>query len=411
MRNKTGSNFRNAKSDSPRNLVICCDGTGNEFGEENSNIVKLYTALTINEHQIGYYHPGVGTMGSPNARGAFEKEFTRIMGLAFGYGLMSNVGDAYRYLMNTYRDGDRIFLFGFSRGAYTARVLAGVLHTCGLLYEGNEGLIPYALRIFAGKSKESHKRRQTFSVAENFKSAFSRDVLVDFVGVWDTVSSVGWIYDPVVLPYEGRNPIIRTGRHAVSVDERRCYYRDRLWGNPFEPDEPGFRVPQDIKQVWFPGVHSDVGGSYSERESGLSKLPLEWMISEACQFGLRLNPRQAQVILGHKAAPIGAPWYVLPDPTAKLHKSLHGAWWGLELLPHKDFRKSEGFSTWRIPLGARRTIPDGSLIHESVLERMEKIQDYRPSNLPVQYQVESRVRFPPQMEEGLAVSEIAEQVL
>jgi uncharacterized protein (DUF2235 family) len=390
----------------PRNLVICCDGTGNEFGEDNSNVVKLYTALIIDEQQLGYYHPGVGTMGSPNARGALERELTRIMGLAFGSGLMANVGDAYRYLMNAYREGDRVFLFGFSRGAYTARVLAGVLHTCGLLCPGNEGLIPYALRIFASKSKDRRMRAQTLDVAEKFKNAFSRDLLVDFVGVWDTVSSVGWIYDPVVLPDEGRNPIIRTGRHAISIDERRCYYQEKLWGKSLKPGDPGYRVHQDIKQVWFPGVHSDVGGSYLEDESGLSKLALEWMLSEACDFGLRIDLCHTQMILGRTAAVLRPPRYVSPDPTAKLHHSLHGAWWSVELLPHQYYSEPDGDPKWRIPLGARRAIAEGSLIHESVLERMSQIKDYRPANLPMQYIVEPKVPFPTQWAQQVPVLQV-----
>ena len=105
------------RNNESRNIVICCDGTGNEFGEQNSNVVKLYSTLVIDNAQVGYYHPGVGTMGSPTARNRIERGWTRLKGLAFGAGLMANVGDAYRYLMNTYRDGDRIFLFGFSRGA------------------------------------------------------------------------------------------------------------------------------------------------------------------------------------------------------------------------------------------------------------------------------------------------------
>lgn len=125
-----------------KNIVICCDGTGNEFGDTNSNVVKLYSTLIIDHDQIGYYHPGVGTMGAPNARGPIDKEWTKIDGLAFGKGLLENVGDAYRYLMNNYEDGDHIYLFGFSRGAYTVRALGGVLHMFGLLTPGNEGQIP-----------------------------------------------------------------------------------------------------------------------------------------------------------------------------------------------------------------------------------------------------------------------------
>lgn len=126
----------------PKNIVICCDGTGNEVGDTNSNVVKLYGALIINNEQVGYYHPGVGTMGAPNAITRVGKQWTGLKGLAFGYGLMGNVGDAYKFLMNTYAEGDRIFLFGFSRGAYTVRAVAGVLHMFGLLCPGNEDRSP-----------------------------------------------------------------------------------------------------------------------------------------------------------------------------------------------------------------------------------------------------------------------------
>src|SRR3954447_2878212 len=129
----------------PKNIVICCDGTGNEFRDRKSNVVKLYSTLTIDQDQVAYYHPGVGTMGAPTARNWWERQWTRAKGLAFGAGLLDNVADAYRYLMNHYADGDRIFLFGFSRGAYTVRVLGGVLRKYGLLCPGNEGHIPYVM--------------------------------------------------------------------------------------------------------------------------------------------------------------------------------------------------------------------------------------------------------------------------
>ena len=141
-----------------KNIVICCDGTGNEFGDSNSNVVKLYSALLIDgRRQIGYYHPGVGTMGAPTAHNKFTKAWSVIMGLAFGAGLLANVGDAYRYLMNVYEDGDNIFLFGFSRGAYTVRVLGGILHMFGLLHPGNDGLIPYIIRLYARTSREAQR--------------------------------------------------------------------------------------------------------------------------------------------------------------------------------------------------------------------------------------------------------------
>src|SRR5580658_8284169 len=122
-----------------KNIVVCCDGTGNDFDDPttDSNVVKLYQTLLINDAQIAYYHPGVGTMGSPQARGWFENHWTRLLGMAFGAGLLGNVADAYRYLMNNYEPGDQVFIFGFSRGAYTARALAGVLFVFGLLHRSN----------------------------------------------------------------------------------------------------------------------------------------------------------------------------------------------------------------------------------------------------------------------------------
>jgi uncharacterized protein (DUF2235 family) len=267
-----------------KKIVICCDGTGNSFDhvDEDSNVAKLYSSLKINKDQIGYYHPGVGTMGSPNSRNRVEKEWSRIKGLAFGAGLLDNVGDAYRFLMDTYVDGDEIYLFGFSRGAFTARALASLIHVFGLLCAGNQGMIPYILNLYAKRSREAKHKHRTFPSDEPFKWQFSHaeEVRIKFCGLWDTVSSYGWVYDPIELPFLGSNPIIDTGRHAISIDERRCFYRDNLWGDPSST--------QDFRQVWFSGVHSDVGGSYKEHTSGLSKIALEWMFVQAAEADLHL---------------------------------------------------------------------------------------------------------------------------
>src|ERR1700688_4543963 len=110
---------------SRKNLVVCCDGTGNKYGDDNSNVVKLYTCLRENAQQLTYYHPGVGTMGDPRHTSRLAEEASRIGGLAFGMGFIDCVSDAYRFLMDHHADGDRIYLFGFSRGAYAVRALAG----------------------------------------------------------------------------------------------------------------------------------------------------------------------------------------------------------------------------------------------------------------------------------------------
>src|SRR5215469_907820 len=315
----------------PKNIVVCCDGTGNEFGDSNSNVVKLASTLVIDEGQVSYYHPGVGTMGSPNARTWLGRQWDVLRGLAFGYGITFNIANAYHYLMQTYEPGDQIYLFGFSRGAYTARALGGLLDMYGLLHKGNEGLIPYITEKFATRTKETQGIARTLDVAEGFKQTFCQDVQIHFVGVWDTVSSVGWISDPVVIPFTANNPIMEIGRHAVSIDERRCFFRDNLWGKPFQPGEPGFRVHQDVKQVWFAGVHSDIGGSYPEGESGLSKITLEWMLKEAIDKGLIVDMDKVDLVLG-RTRPM---WFVPPDPVDGEHQSLHGPWWILEALPHR----------------------------------------------------------------------------
>jgi len=373
-----------------KNIVICCDGTGNEYGDNNSNVVKLYSTLIIDpQRQIGYYHPGVGTMGAPTAHNKMSELWSQAMGLAFGAGLLANVGDAYRYLMNTYEDGDNVYLFGFSRGAYTARALAGVLHMFGLLNPGNEGLIPYVIRMYARRTRNADGMTHTFEVAEGFKFTFCRHCPLHFVGVWDTVSSVGWIWDPLKLPYTGRNPDMANGRHAVSIDERRCYFRNNLWGDPF----PG----QNVKQVWFAGVHSDVGGSYAAAESGLSQIALEWMLCEALSFGLLVDAATAEQVLARvPPTTIPPPPPVPPNPAQKIHNSLTAAWWILEFFPHEYYDPVERKPKWRISLGAPRIIPEDSVLHASVTEKLKIDPEYKPPNLPRNYTIEpiSACRFP-----------------
>jgi uncharacterized protein (DUF2235 family) len=399
-----------------KNIVICCDGTGNEFGQRNSNVVKLYQTLICNQEQIAYYHPGVGTMGSRSALSRIGKWWTRTIGLAFGYGISDNVADAYQFLMRNFQPDDKVYVFGFSRGAYTARALCGMLHSVGLLTQGNEGLIPYAIRLVkmkkagADTEKDKEKNRAYFQVAQSFKKTFSHptchtcdkwcahDCKPYFVGVWDTVSSVGWVYNAVRFPYTNAssNPDFYAMRHAVSIDERRAFFRQNLFGEPCKDY-------QDLKEVWFAGVHSDVGGSYPEADSQLSKIALQWMLCEAERSGLKVNQARKQEILG------GKPNYVAPDPTSKnQHKSLRGAWWIAEIWPkvsHKKNDQGEWTKSIRFNLGRRRYIPPGPVVHASVETRLQFVSPdpvnhdagkrelerkpfpYRPGNLPAQRQV------------------------
>lgn len=362
----------------PRNIVICCDGTGNEFGDANSNVVKLYTTLAIDAAQVAYYHPGVGTMGDPNQQHRLGRNWSRLKGLAFGAGFKANVLDAYRYLMETYSDGDRVYLIGFSRGAYTVRALAGLLDGYGLLCRGNEGHLPYAWRLYVNQHdvRTRNAINPVIDSAAAFKETFShKDFKIHFAGVWDTVSSVGWIYTPLRLFNVAQNKTIVTGRQAVSIDERRCFYRDILWGDSL----PG----QDIQQVWFAGVHSDVGGSYPQETSGLANFPLQWMLVQAHDAGMRLVPERVSLVLGESttAYPSCQPLYKKPA-SSPVHKSLKGMWWALEVLPHIYYDKKRHREQRRIPLASWRQLPDGALVHESVVQRLKNPDlEYAPKNL------------------------------
>jgi len=357
-----------------KNIVVCCDGTGNEFGEQNSNVVKLYKALICDASQIAYYHPGLGTMGARNALSPIGKWWTRVIGLAFGYGVSDNLAEAYQFLMRTFQPGDQVYVFGFSRGAYIARALCGLLHLAGLLTQDNEALIPYAIRM--AKRKEIN-----FKVAADFKATFSRECKTHFVGVWDTVSSLGWIYNAVNFPFTKatKNPDFHIVRHAVSIDERRAFFRENSFGEPHDPQ-------QDILEVWFAGVHSDVGGSYPESESQLSQIALRWMLCEAELAGLLVDPQRKADILG------GKPPYIPPDPTTRnQHESLHGFWWIAEVWPkivHRQTAQGEWYRSIRFNFGRRRWISPGSLIHESVEQRLANAGlEYTPSNLPQQRRI------------------------
>ncbi|HKV77890.1 MAG TPA: di-heme-cytochrome C peroxidase [Candidatus Sulfotelmatobacter sp.] len=359
-----------------KSIVICCDGTGNEFGESKSNVVKLYKMLVHDDSQVAYYHPGVGTMGARTALTGITRWWTKVIGLAFGYGISDNIADAYQFLMRTYTPGDTLYFLGFSRGAYTARALCGMLHIIGLLREDNEGLIPYSVRMLKSKKID-------FAVAADFKRTFCRECKPHFVGVWDTVSSVGWIYNVAHFPgtKATHNPDLKIVRHAVAIDERRAFFRQNLFGTPHDDQ-------QDIKEIWFAGVHSDVGGSYPESESQLSKIALQWMVCEAELAGLRIDQVRKADILG------GKPPYVVPDPlTENQHESLKGAWWLAEFwpkifsypVPVAGLADPKWMRGIRINLGRARTIPNGVHIHQSVLDRIHGVQGYKPKNLPQQH--------------------------
>jgi uncharacterized protein (DUF2235 family) len=402
-------------SPNAKKIFIFLDGTGNEFiagsdpqkaKKANSNVVKLYTTLKVAGDQVAYYHPGVGTMGDPSIRWRIPRYWSMIKGLAFGAGFKANVLDAYRYLMEFYNDGDQIYIFGFSRGSYTARALAGLLHGYGLLCRGNEGHLLYAWRMMIDQLKLNRKqlkkplamrgRESAHTIKRNdaYAQTFSRIVTVRFMGIWDTVSSVGWIYTPIRLLDGAQNPIIQVGRHAVSIDERRAFYRDNLWGKPVDMNNPEWPetlrsqgIQQDICQVWFPGAHSDVGGSYPQSEAAPANEALRWMIGELQQHGAQLCQDRIEMILGKPTGFLSADSaYTLPHPPEnKIHESLKGLWWPLQLFPQQYYDKDDAILQWRVPFGRPRSIPNGAYIHCSAEERLNHTaqgqEPYRPGNL------------------------------
>ncbi|RRA47460.1 DUF2235 domain-containing protein [Acidipila sp. EB88] len=373
-----------------KNIVICCDGTGNQFCETNSNVVRLYTCLKENREQVTYYHPGVGTMGSPHRSTRVGKKLSQLAGLTMAAGFIPNLQDAYLFLMRNYAAGDRVYLFGFSRGAYTVRALTGALSMYGLLCPGNEGHLAYLLQMFSDASRKAYargrKRLGTDPLAAAFRDTFSREITIHFVGVWDTVSSIGWAYNPVRLLFDGQNPLVRKGRHAISIDEHRCYFQKNPWGDPLPPEETPLLAAQgtrqDIVQAHFAGVHSDVGGSYLQDESAPALDAFQWILEEAQSDGLLTDNGKRDVVLG-KPAPGHPDLEVLhasPPPFTRLHESLRGFWWVLEFLPHRYI--DERGSHWQLmPLAHRREIANGALLHPSLIARLAGDRAYQPPNL------------------------------
>ncbi len=360
-----------------KNVVLCCDGTANQFARDKTNVVKLFYALEQDPaRQVTFYHPGLGTMEPPGALTGFTRGLTKFLGKAIGYGLEDDVRDAYVFLMNHFEAGDRVFLFGLSRGAYTARAVAAMLHMYGLIRPGNEPLVPYAIRMLTAIDKrytsaDAGEQNDAFRLADEFKRTFSgTECKPYFVGVWDTVSSVGWIAHPLHVPYSANNPDIAIGRHAISIDERRAFFRPNLWRSA-DPSKPS--GPRDMKQVWFPGVHYDVGGGYPEKESGLSKIPLEWMLREAEAAGLLIDQRRKDRVLGRAGG-----GFVPPDPRGCLHNSLTGFWPLAEFVPKRYFDWATRQWRWRLNLFRRRFIPDGALVHVSAYERGDDYAERLP---------------------------------
>lgn len=353
------------------NIVICADGTGNSFGGDATNVVRLVKALRLNtpNEQVAIYHPGVGTKrASLNAAYRFQAQanhaaleisepaglwglggpLTRVAGLAFGAGLQANVESLYAALSRAaYKASNpNLFFLGFSRGAFTVRALAGFIHRCGLLPPDRLQHVSGAYRSFYN---ERHREVMTQKTRDDFDRRLedfrrqndARPCPIHFLGLWDTVKSYGFIY-PKSLPHLRHNPSVVAVRHAVALNERRSYYQFTSWAgvdhhayNDSRPDDP-----TDVKEIWFAGVHADVGGGYPPGESGLAREPFEWMVGEAREQGLRIDEDALQNVREEFSNELA------------IHESLHRWWWVAEFLPR--------FELQNIPIAGRRIARWGS---------------------------------------------------
>lgn len=282
-----------------KNIVVFSDGTGKEGGEgADTNVYKLFNmVLDRTPDQIAFYDRGLGT------------GWRKITGNAAGAGISQNIMECYEFVFDNYSAGDEIFLFGFSRGATTVRSLSGFIHLFGVLPKSRRELIKQAYRIYRISDR---KKRE--GMAKDFVGRHhTMWCKVKFLGVWDTVAALGVPIKAIdvlvdkIPAFKHRYHDLRLsksvvhGRHALAIDDERLTFHPTLW-------DPQIGEDQTMKQVWFCGMHTDVGGGYEEQ--ALSDIVLEWMLKEAKEHGLKIYS-------GHKVR-IGG------DPDGMMHDSRGG---------------------------------------------------------------------------------------
>jgi len=310
-----------------RTIVICCDGTGNSATGVASNVKRLSDFL-LNDGvvQITKYHEGVGT-APRGSRSRWHYWRMHLSELFFGAGIDATLAELYDWLAAEHRQGDSLFLFGFSRGAFTVRALAGMLHVFGLpepdsrvtggevvgLYGGSEARIiaerkRRGLPIEFGPCEIDHAALDP--EAMGFAARRMRPCPIHFMGLWDTVKAYGWVI-PRSFPALRHDTSVRTVRHAVALDERRALFQMTGWAS----------AHIDVKEVWFAGDHSDVGGGHENGNSALADASLRWMLGEARSAGVHITPLARRCIEE-----------VERRSAAAVHASAKGRWQRLKFL-------------------------------------------------------------------------------
>ena len=338
----------------PRQLIVCCDGTNNTLtaGTQDTNVLRLVSHLGAHPspQRLVYYDPGVGTPeGAPptDPMDWAQRTWERVSGLASGRGVYDNIARAYLFLMLNWRGAhDRIYLFGFSRGAFTVRGVGGLVNLFGILKPDHDVLLPTLIRIYfsqpgahggtvqqatrgvhdalqrsaAQRSAAATRGQPTAGVVtreqlaaqvrELFTTPAGREAWVHWVGVWDTVESVGLPgplsrTNPSTASIRGKR--FRHVRHALAFDEHRWTFEPRLYEEPGDIDDGG----QTLKQRWFAGVHCDVGGSYPVGSCQLPDEALQWMVDEVTQdMGIAPLPAGTAPRMRHDAL-WDTPWWAL----------------------------------------------------------------------------------------------------
>ena len=330
-----------------KRLIVCCDGTWQKLSNiYPTNVIKITQGIKPlakdNTPQIVFYDEGIGTGNTVD----------KYVGGAFGKGIDQNIQDAYRFLCLNYDSGDEIYLYGFSRGAYTVRSLAGLIYCSGLLLRHKISLAPRAYQLYRKRTKPDEVSIPHTKEAINFRKENSVEAKITFLGCWDTVGALGIPNGVAWLPLDNRinrkyqfhdtslSPIIQNARHAVAIDEIKKVF------DVTPMVKSSKNSAQTLSQVWFPGEHGCVGGG-TKKYSGLSDGALQWTIDESKALGLEFDESKI-------------PDGINPDSTV----SFDNAFRFMSILTGRNLRKV-----------------DFAALHPSVIERWSKIDSYRPRNL------------------------------
>ncbi len=274
-----------------KRIITCSDGTWDkpEIDKEGrliqSNVQKIFQLIEKTDHagntpQIKFYDEGVGSEGS---------EIIKIIEGGTGLGLDEKILDAYKFIVWNFEPGDELYLFGFSRGAYTARSLAGLIRCCGIVKSYDLMLITQAFSIY--RNRDTNTADSDAAVAFKSKNSFTTNI--KFVGVWDTVGALGipvggifsFLNDKYKFHDVTLSSTIDNAFQALAIDEHRKQFAPSVWEE--SPNKAQYNPNQKLEQVWFAGVHCDVGGGYPE--TGLSDIALQWMIDKATGTGLSIR--------------------------------------------------------------------------------------------------------------------------